>query len=52
VARCLHSDFRIAGLQPGEKKLIRRKMYLVPKDEVALLVVYRRDFPGHLSGNR
>ena len=28
VARCLHSDFRIGGLAPGETKKIRGKIYL------------------------
>jgi hypothetical protein len=47
VIVCLHSDFRIGGLQPGEKKRIRGKMYVVPADEKALLARYRRDFPEH-----
>ena len=48
VARCLHSDFRIGGLAPGETKKIRGKMYLVPADPDALLARYGRDFPEHL----
>jgi hypothetical protein len=47
VIVCLHSDFRIAGLQPGERKRIRGKMYIVPADAKALLARYRRDFPEH-----
>ena len=45
VARCLHSDFRIGGLAPGEKKSIRGKMYLVPADAEGLLRRYQKDFP-------
>ena len=47
VIVCLHSDFRIAGLQPGERKQFRGKMYIIPADEKALLARYRRDFPEH-----
>jgi hypothetical protein len=47
VARCLHSDLRIGGLAPGEKKTIRGKIYLVPNDVPALLARYQRDFPEH-----
>jgi hypothetical protein len=32
VARCFHSDFRIGGLNPGQRKQIRGKMYIVPAD--------------------
>lgn len=49
VATCMHSDFRIGGLQPGEKKAIRGKLYLVPAADVDKLVArYQRDFPEHL----
>jgi hypothetical protein len=47
VARCLHSDFRLGGLQPGETKSIRGKIYLVPNDVSALLRRYAEDFPEH-----
>jgi hypothetical protein len=47
VARCLHSDFRLGGLAPGEKKEIRGKMYIIPNDEAALVKRYERDFPEH-----
>ena len=47
VIRCLHSDFRLGGLQPGETKQIRGKIYLVPNDVPALLARYARDFPEH-----
>lgn len=45
VARCLHSDFRLGGLKPGERKEIRGKIYLVPADVTALLKRYAQDFP-------
>lgn len=45
VARCLHSDFRLGGLQPGETKTIHGKIYIVPLDVAALLARYRQDFP-------
>ena len=48
VKRCLHSDFRIGGLAPGETKRIRGKIYLVPNDVPALLARYARDFPEHV----
>jgi hypothetical protein len=51
VIVCLHSDFRIGGLKPGERKQIRGKLYLVPADEQALLARYRRDFPEHRRGS-
>jgi hypothetical protein len=47
VIVCLHSDFRIGGLKPGESKSIRGKIYLIPADMDALLARYRRDFPEH-----
>lgn len=47
VITCVHSDFRIGGLAPGEKKSIRGKLYLVPADVEALLKRYRKDFPEH-----
>ena len=52
VARCLHSDFRLGGLQPGETKHIRGKIYLVPPDVPALLKRYARDFPEHQRDNK
>lgn len=44
VARCLHSDFRIGGLAPGETKHIRGKVYVVENDEPGLRARYERDF--------
>jgi hypothetical protein len=45
VVTCIHSDFRIAGLGPGEQKSIRGKLYLVKADVPALVKRYERDFP-------
>lgn len=45
VARCVHSDFRIGGLAPGETKQIHGKMYFLPTDAAALLARYTIDFP-------
>ena len=52
VIRCLHSDFRLGGLEPGETKNIRGKIYLVPNDADALLARYSRDFPEHQATKR
>jgi hypothetical protein len=46
VIVCLHSDFRIGGLHPGESKTVRGKIYLMPADFEQLLARYRRDFHG------
>lgn len=56
VLVCLHADFRLGGLLPGETKPIRGRIYLVPADlpvrgtqagVPALLRRYERDFPEH-----
>lgn len=44
IITCLHSDFRIGGLKPGETKEIRGKVYIVPADMPALLERYEQDF--------
>ncbi len=49
IARCIHSDFRLGGLQPGERKEIRGKVYIVPNDVPALIKRYAADFPEHAS---
>jgi len=46
VARCLHSDFRLGGLGPGESRQIRGTIYLMTNDVPALLARYQRDYPG------
>lgn len=42
---CLHSDPLIGGLNPGETKRIRQKIYLLPNDPAALVRRYQLDFP-------
>jgi hypothetical protein len=49
VVTCIHADFRIGGLDPGETKHIRGKIYLVPADVPALLGRYEHDFPEHIT---
>lgn len=49
VIVCLHADFRIGGLEPGEEEQLRGKIYLVPNDIRALLSRYERDFAEHIS---
>jgi hypothetical protein len=45
VLSCLHSDFRIGGLAPGETRHIRGKVYVVDATPEALLARFERDFP-------
>jgi hypothetical protein len=45
VAACLHSDFRLGGVAPGETKRVRGKIYILPADTELLLKRYRTDFP-------
>src|ERR671922_311784 len=45
IVACIHSDFRIGGLAPGETKKIRGKIYILPANAEALLKRYHRDFP-------
>jgi hypothetical protein len=52
VVVCVHSDFRIGGLKPGESKNIRGKIYLLPADPAVLLRRYARDFPEHVNKNK
>jgi hypothetical protein len=42
---CLHSDPAVGGLEPGETKRVRQRIYVVPNDPEELLRRYRRDFP-------
>jgi hypothetical protein len=44
---CLHSDFRIGGLEPGESKRIKGVLYLGDANLDHLLDRYRADFPEH-----
>lgn len=45
VIRCIHSDFRIGGLEPGEQKEIRGKMYLMENDINKFMKLYDQEFP-------
>jgi len=45
VIVCVHSDPRIGGLQPGERKRLHGKLYFMENDPAALLKRYRQDFP-------
>jgi hypothetical protein len=45
VIACIHNDFRLGGLAPGETKNVRGKMYFVPADVPALVKRFERDFP-------
>lgn len=49
VATCIHSDLRIGGLDAGEKKVVRGKIYVVNADLPALVKRYEQDFPEHLN---
>lgn len=44
IITCIHSDFRVGGLQAGETKTVHGKLYLMPNDPDALLARYLRDF--------
>jgi hypothetical protein len=52
IIRCVHSDFRLGGLHPGETKEIRGRIYIVPNDVPALLARYALDFPEHQAPDR
>ena len=45
VITCLHNDFRLGGLRPGETKNIRGKIYLVAADVAQLVRRFEADFP-------
>ena len=45
VIICLHNDFRLGGLKPGETKRARGKIYIQENDVDMLLARYGRDFP-------
>lgn len=52
VIACLHADFRIGGLKPGESKSVRGKLYVVDADPAALVRRYEADFPEHVGRRR
>ena len=45
VGVCMHTDFRLGGLEPGETKHIRGKIYVIPANEADLLARFAQDFP-------
>jgi hypothetical protein len=45
VVACIHCDFRLGGLGPGETKRIRGKLYIVPADVPRLIARHKLDFP-------
>jgi hypothetical protein len=47
VVVCIHADFRIGGLKPGQSKNIRGKLYVLPANTESLLRRYEHDFPEH-----
>jgi hypothetical protein len=49
---CLHSDFRIAGLDPGETARIRGKLCITGPDVAALVERYEADSPEHRAQAR
>ena len=44
VITCMHNDFRLGGLKPGESKQIRGKLYVVPADMPKLVKRFEYDF--------
>ncbi|MCE9545097.1 MAG: hypothetical protein K8T25_06220, partial [Planctomycetia bacterium] len=50
VVGCLHSDLRIGGLKPGERKKIHGKLYVVSADMDQLKRRFARDFPSQAAG--
>lgn len=48
VVVCLHSDFRLGGLLPGETKTIKGRIYIAP-DVDQLLKRYQADFPEQIQ---
>jgi hypothetical protein len=52
VFGCLHSDFRVGGLGPGETKKVRGKLYVLSNDVPALLERYQNDFPEHFEDQK
>lgn len=44
VITCMHNDFRLGGLKPGETKKIKGKLYIVPADMKKLVKRFEKDF--------
>lgn len=49
IYACLHSDFHVGGLKPGERKTVRGKLYVMPAEPEALLARWAKDFPAQSS---
>lgn len=49
VITCIHNDFRVGGLESGETKKIRGKIYVVDADVAALVDRFEQDFPEQAS---
>jgi len=41
---CIHSDPRVGGLQPGEVKKLKGKIYVIENNPATLLARYKQDF--------
>lgn len=52
VIACIHSDFRLGGLRPGEIRRARGKIYIMENDVECLLERYRGDFPEQAGAPR
>jgi hypothetical protein len=52
VITCVHADFRLGGLAPGETKQIRGRVYVTRDDIASLVKRYERDFPEHLPADK
>lgn len=52
IAACIHSDFRIGGLAPGESKKIHGKIYILSANTDELMRRYKKDFPEQQPGSR
>lgn len=44
IATCIHSDFRIGGLKPGQTKTVHGKIYIMVNDVEELLRRYHSEF--------
>lgn len=44
IATCIHADFRIGGLKPGQTKTVRGKIYVMENDVEELLRRYHSEF--------
>ena len=44
IGTCIHADFRIGGLKPGQTKTVRGKIYIIENDVEELLRRYYHEF--------